>query len=213
MKKFHLILLLIVAGGSWLHGQTNVNTAPKPPTKPTRIDSDRADFDLTGRRAVYRGNVRVDDPQMQLTCEELTVEVPQSGGHIDHLVALTNVVMDSVDDKGQTNHATSDKAVYEYKVVVSVTNETVTLTGNAKVESPKGWMTGEPIVWDRVNNSLHAENQRMILRQNITSVMANTNAPTAATNLPPRMTNSPVGLTNLSPGTIRKTDPAAPQKP
>jgi len=167
-----------------LRAQTNANAVTKPPRAPTIINSERADFDLTARRAIYRGNVRVDDPQMKLTCEQLTADLPQSGGHIDHLVALTNVVMDSVDDKGQTKHATSDKAVYDYKVTGGVTNETVTLTGNAKVEDAQGWLTGEPIVWDRANNSMHAENQKMQFRQNIATALVNTNSPTANTNVP-----------------------------
>ncbi len=196
----------MAAGGGWLHAQTNAAAAPKPPRAPTLINSDRADFDLAGRRAVYRGNVRVDDPQMKLTCELLTADLPQSGGHIDHLVALTNVVMDSVDEKGQTNHATSDKAIYDYKVENGVTNETVTLTGNAKVENAQGWLTGEPIVWNRANNSIHAENQKMLLRQNITTTLVNTNAPAAKTNFPPGTMDLPVSKTNFPPGTIQNID-------
>jgi lipopolysaccharide transport protein LptA len=206
VKKIYLMALLVLAAGGMLHAQTNVNAAPKPPRAPTLIDSDRADFDLAGRRAVYRGNVRVDDPQMKLTCEELTADLPQSGGHINHLVALTNVVMDSTDDKGQTNHATSDKAVYDYNVQNGITNETVTLTGNAKVENAQGWLTGEPIIWDRANNSLHAENQKMLLRQNIATAPVNTNAPAAKTNFPPGMTDLPMMKTNFPPGTIQNID-------
>lgn len=192
--------------GDWLHAQTNVTTAPKPPRAPTIITSERADFDLAGRHAIYRGNVRVDDPQMKLTCEELTADLPQSGGHIDHLVALTNVVMDSVDDKGQTNHATSDKAVYDYNVVNGVTNEIVTLTGNAKVESSEDTMTGEPIIWDRVNNTIHAENEKIILHQSFANALVNTNAPAAKTNLPAGPADLPLTKTNYSPGTIQNID-------
>jgi lipopolysaccharide transport protein LptA len=184
VKKIYFIAMLCAIGGGILRAQTNLSTAPKPPRAPTIIHSERADFDLTARRAVYRGDVRVDDPQMKLTCEQLTADLPQTGGHIDHLVALTNVVMDSVDDKGQTNHATSDEAIYDYKVVGGVTNETVTLTGNAKVENAQGWLTGEPIVWDRANNSMHAENQKMLFRQNIATALVNTNLPAAKTNEP-----------------------------
>jgi lipopolysaccharide transport protein LptA len=206
VKRICLIALLALAGGVWLHAQTNATTAPKPPRAPTVITSERADFDLAARHAIYRGNVHVDDPQMKLTCEELTADLPQSGGHIDHLVALTNVVMDSVDDKGQTNHATSDKAVYDYNVVNGVTNETVTLTGNAKVESAEDTMTGEPIIWDRVNNKIHAENEKIILHQNITTSLVNTNAPAAKTNLPAAPADLPMTKTNFPPGTIQNID-------
>jgi lipopolysaccharide transport protein LptA len=218
VKKICLIALLALAG-DWLQAQTNVSAAPKPSRAPTIITSERADFDLAARHAIYRGSVRVDDPQMKLTCEELTADLPQSGGHIDHLVALTNVVMDSVDDKGQTNHATSDKAVYDYNVVNGVTNEMVTLTGNAKVESTEDTMTGEPIIWDRVNNKIHAENEKIILHQNLAATLVNTNAPATKTNLPAGATDLPITKTNFPPGTIQNIDrmnlpqPVLPTKP
>ena len=201
MKKIYLIALLALVGGGWSHAQTNA-AAVSTSRAPTIITSERADFDLAERHAVYRGNVRVDDPQMKLTCEELTADLPQSGGQINHLVALTNVVMDSVDEKGQTKHATSDKAVYDYNVVNGVTNESVTLSGNAKVKDGPNWMTGEPITFYLVNHTLHtmhAENEKMLIYQNATSAMVNTNTPVANTNLP-------VANTNFPPGTIQNID-------
>ena len=45
--------------------KTNSVPAPKPARPPTRIDSDSVDFDLTARQAIYRGHVRVDDPEMK----------------------------------------------------------------------------------------------------------------------------------------------------
>jgi lipopolysaccharide transport protein LptA len=183
VKKICLIILFVASGVSILCAQTNINSntnaAPKFPRTATRVDSDTADFDMTGHKAVYRGHVRVDDPQMKLTCVLLVADLPPEGGRVDHIVAETNVVIDSVDEKGQTNHATSDRAVYIYNVQNGVTSETVTLTGNAKVENAQGWLTGEPIVWDRANNSLHAQNQNMIFRQNLSGT-AETNS--AATN-------------------------------
>ena len=198
---------MALAGG-WLHAQTNA-AAMSTSHAPTIITSERADFDLAERHAVYRSNVRVDDPQMKLTCEEMTADLPQSGGQINHLVALTNVVMDSVDEKGQTKHATSDKAIYDYNVVNGVTNETVTLTGNAKVKDGPNWMTGEPITFNLVNHAIHtmhAENESMIIYQETTSALANTNAPAAKTNLPAGAADLPVKKTNFPPGTIQNID-------
>ncbi|MDD5139286.1 MAG: LptA/OstA family protein [Verrucomicrobiales bacterium] len=196
---------MAVLAGS-LPAQTNDADTPKPPRPPTLINSDSADFDLTARRAVYRGNVRVDDPQMTLTCELLTADLPHTGGLMKHIVAETNVVIDSVDEKGQTNHATSDKAIYDYNVQDGVTNETVTLTGNAKMENSQGTLTGEPIVWDRAKNRLTATNQKMVFNQNIASSLTNTNAPAAKTNLPPKTSDWPITKTNTPPGTIQNID-------
>lgn len=207
MKKIHYIACWAVLAGS-LSAQTNVTDTPKPPRAPTLINSDHGEFDLTARRAIYYDNVRVEDPQMTLTCVRLTADLPQaqSGGQMKHIVAETNVVIYSVDEKGQTNHATSDKAVYDYNVEAGVTNETVTLTGHAKMENSQGTLTGEPIIWDRTRNRLTATNQKMVFNQNISSAMTNTNVAAAKTNIPPKISDLPITKTNLPPGTIQNID-------
>ena len=204
MKIIYCIACLAVLAGS-LPAQTNVTDAPKPPRPPTLINSDHGEFDLTARRAIYYDNVHVVDPQMTLTCSRLTADLPQaqSGGQMKHIVAETNVVIYSIDEKGQTNHATSDKAVYDYNVENGVTNEMVTLTGNAKMENSQGTLTGEPIIWDRARNRLTATNQKMVFNQNIGNTLANTNAPAVKTNSPPKAPNPPTTKTNLPPGTAQ----------
>jgi lipopolysaccharide transport protein LptA len=172
-------MLLAAISGSCLHAQTN---APAAPRAPTRISSESWDYDNTTRQMIYRGHVRVNDPQMKLTCAQLVADLPPPGGRMNHIVAETNVVIDFTDDKGQTNHATSDKAVYDYDVQGVVTNETVTLTGHPQVENTQGTLTGEPIVWDRANNHFSAVNETMVFRQSLDSVMTKTNLPAANTN-------------------------------
>jgi lipopolysaccharide transport protein LptA len=184
VKKLYLITLLGVLGGGWLPAQTNVTAVAEPSRAPTLINSDRGDFDLTARKAFYYGHVYVDDPQMKLTSAQMIADLPQTGGHINHIVAETNVVIDFVDDKGATNHATSDKAVYDYNVQGTVTNETVTLTGHAKVKNAQGWLMGEPIIWDRARNLIHATGQTMLINQNISDAMGGTNSAAAKTNKP-----------------------------
>lgn len=188
-------MLFVLANAGVLSAQTNTNTkvsvttTNKPAAAPaashlTRIDSDSVVFDMStnARTATYRGHVRVNDPQMKLTCAQLIANLPQDGGHINHIVAETNVVIDFTDDKGQTNHVTSDKAVYDFNVHGAVTNETVTLTGHAQVENAQGTLTAEPIVWDRANNHFSATNETMIFRQNLDSAVTKTNSSSANTN-------------------------------
>lgn len=179
VKIFCFITFFALANVRGLPAQTNTPDATRAPT---RIDSDSVDFDMTVRQAVYRGHVCVDDPQMKLTCAHLIADLPPSGGHMNHIVAETNVVIDFTDDKGQTNHATSDKAVYDYGVRGAVTNETVTLTGHPQVENAQSTLTGEPIVWDRANNHFSAVNETMVFRQSLDSAMTRTNPPAANTN-------------------------------
>lgn len=192
MKRFQ-ILVLAVLGGLAAYAQTNVTNTLPTARGSTLISSASGDFDLSGHEATYRGHVRVDDPQMKLTCEKLVADVPAAGGHVNHIVAETNVVIDFLDDKGNTNHATGDQAVYVYSEEGGITNETVTLTGNPQMENAQGTLTGDVIVWDRLNNHLSASNQKMIFRQSFKGALASTNPPPAA-------------ATNAAPGAIQNTD-------
>jgi len=118
--RFFLILLLAGSCGL-VWAQTNAPAEKKPPAQPTEINSDSADFDLNTRRVVYRGHVAVIDPKIKLNCERLVVDLPESGNHLSHISAETNVVIDLTDEKGDKYHVTSDSAVYAYSVVNSVT--------------------------------------------------------------------------------------------
>lgn len=152
----HLSLACLFLGAALvLRAQTNTasstatNSARVPRTnapteiRPTEIQSLSSVFFLRSNVFVYRGDVRVDNPQMKLTCDLLTIEAPKLAppGKFNRATAETNVVIDWVDDKG-TNHATSDKAVYTYVITNVVqageaphldTNAPVVLTGNPVV--------------------------------------------------------------------------------
>jgi lipopolysaccharide export system protein LptA len=193
VKKIYFIALSALATTGIIRAQTNApntNAAaeilalvttnapppkPPPPRAPTQIDSDRADFDyLNGRQAIYSGHVRVNDPRMTLTCAQLTVDLPPTGGRINHILAETNVVIDATDDKGATNIVTCDKAVYDYNVLGSVTNDTVTLTGNPQIVNAQGTNTADKIVWDRTNGHIRETNPHMS-GENLGGAGANTN--------------------------------------
>jgi lipopolysaccharide export system protein LptA len=121
-------------------------------------------------------------------------------------VAETNVVILSVDDKGQTNHATCDMAVYDYKVENGATNETVTLTGHAIMNNSQGTLTGEPIIWDRVNNHVTAVNQKMVVNSSAAGALTGTNSTPHKTSSTPGTSDLPLSKTNLPPGTIQNID-------
>jgi lipopolysaccharide export system protein LptA len=221
MKRYSLVVIA-VGCSLMIRAQTNTPGTPSTPRGLTHITAQSGDFDLAGQdasyRAVYRGHVRVDDPQMKLTCEQLVADVPQASGRPNRIVAETNVVIDFTDEKGQTNHATGDKAVYVYSESGGVTNETITLTGNPQMENARGTQAGDVIVLDRANNKVHIDNPNMISRQNLTSMPASTNPPVTMTktNIPPgtventgrTVTNPPVTVvkTNFPPGTIENID-------
>lgn len=206
MKIFYLVALLLAAEGGSLRAQTNTNAAPQPSVERTVISSQRGFYSNATRQVIYTGGVRVNDPQLQLTCEQLTADFPKSGGHINRMVALTNVVMDSVDDKGETNHATSDMAVYEYNVQDGVTNEIITLSGNARAENTQLILYGEPITYNRATGNLTAEKEHMIIKQKAPDPLTGTNAPAPKTNSPPAGRDLPFSKTNFPPGTIQNID-------
>lgn len=150
-----------------------------------------------GLRVVYREHVRVTSPGLKLTCEWLAADFSQASGRVTNIVAETNVVINATDDKGREMHATGDKAVYAFIVENGVTNETVTLTGDARAEYKDITLTGNPIIWDRTHDSLYVPtNPKMIFHQNLetpaagtNTTMGETNTPVIETNLPPLRTN------------------------
>ena len=158
-------LLILFASGAVAVAQTNVSAAKADARPPTQINSDAADFDLNTHQAIYRGHVKVINPDLKLTCERLLVDLPSAGGHLSNVVVETNVVIDFTDTKGQTYHVTAAKAVYAYKVEGLVTNETVTFTGSPKVETTQSTIESEPMIWDRARNRFTFIAPKMISRE------------------------------------------------
>jgi lipopolysaccharide export system protein LptA len=167
MKKFLLLLSLVsVALAVW--AQTNVAAlkpvAKKPADQNVDVTSGHFVYDGGKHQMIYYDKVMVTNAQGLLTCERLTIDVPPEGStnsQPTNAVAETNVIIDIVKN-GDTNHVTCDKAVYTYTVVNAVTNDTITFTGSpdkpAKVTNSKGWMTGEPLVWDKLDGSFSGVN-------------------------------------------------------
>ena len=194
-------IAVAVAGATNAVAQTNWEAQLGSGHAPTLITAHTGDFILTTRRAIYSGDVHVSNPQMDLVCARLVADLAPAGGRVDHIVAETNVVINFTDDKGQTDRAICDRAVYNYSVQNGVTNEIVTLTGNAAVTNFAGTnvnfaLTGEPIYLDLLNKTVHAENEKFTINPNAQT--ANTNSP--AVRFPPGAdTNFPPGKLDLAP--------------
>jgi lipopolysaccharide export system protein LptA len=180
MKIFWIYCLMLGAGLA-LVAQTNsgpptteapvvitgVKTETPSEVRPTEIQSHSGQFFMKSNVFVYRGDVRIDNPQMKLTCELLTIEAPKvDDGKFNRATAETNVVIDWTDDKGP-NHATAAKAVYTYTITNVTkmadaahfeTNAFVVLTGNPIVTNVQGVFRGDPIIWDRINDTITSPN-------------------------------------------------------
>ncbi|MGO8764874.1 MAG: LptA/OstA family protein [Limisphaerales bacterium] len=172
MKKLCLVSILMIGLAPLVRAQTN-STASGPLT----ITSRMVEGDFQTRTVTYIGDVRADDPQMKLTCDWMMATLPQSGGQINRIVCTTNVVIDT-DRNGQTNHFTSDKAVYVYNVEGNVTNKTVTLTGNPRAENAQTITTGDSMVCDLISGQFKVTNQTMKFKQGLTSMTGTNAAPT-----------------------------------
>ena len=159
-----LSALLLVGAGELFAEETNAPTVTATNITETHITSKTVDFDLKTRQAIYHGNVRVEDPRVNLSCEVLIANIPEGGGRVDSIVAETNVVI-LLPDKGATNRATADRAVYTYSISGGVTNEVLELQGSPAIETAQGTLKGDSIIWDRANDTIKATNQRMVVRQ------------------------------------------------
>ena len=156
MKFF--VVLFLSGSCSLVWAQTNA-AAPKPEQQLV-ITSDSGRFDGKASRMLYLGHVFVtDNVKAKLYCGQLTVDLPADGSHPTNIMAETDLVIDYLDGKGQTNRITADKAVYAYSVLtnksVIVTNETVTFTGGKpkpKIVNPQATILSEPLIYDAVAN-------------------------------------------------------------
>lgn len=174
-------MLLLLAFGGW------TGTAQADETQTLTIHSDLGRFDMTNYRTIYLGHVRADDPRMHLTSDWLAADLPHDKNSDTHVVAATNVVMLLLDDKGQTNHASSDQAVYHMHVESGVTNETVTLTGHAKMWNDKISVIGEPLVYDMVQQELAGSNYVTSFTHDALNSLGGTNSASHKTNSVPRI--------------------------
>ncbi len=117
------------------------------------------EYRVSARGAVFSGGVYISHPQMNWSCEMLTVELPATGGTIERIVAQDSVSFDLADRQGQVVHGTGDRAVYLYRVVEGVTNDLVELTGNSVLQTTNGIFRNDPIILDRANSRLIAPGQ------------------------------------------------------
>lgn len=146
------------------------NAPAKHPAQQTlEIFADSFEYDSPSGRAVYTTHVRVNDPDMTINCELLTVVFsqpakagagsttvtnaatgglsPVAGSKIETIVAEQNVV---IVNKKDGSKATGKKAVYQ------AATDVVELTGDPVLETEQGKLYGDLVVLDRAKNKLRA---------------------------------------------------------
>lgn len=151
--------------------KTNTVAAP-----PTRITSD--DYTFAPEEAVFRGHVIVDDAQMQLTTDALTLRLAPGGTNVVSITAEQNVVMSLVETNGQVTRVTCAQAVY------AATNGVLELTGQPQVRRFDGsWFNAEVIGYNPATGSLSA--RRGMRGRIVEAASSTTNAPALPFNAKP----------------------------
>jgi lipopolysaccharide export system protein LptA len=106
--------------------------------------------------ALFQGRVRIVHPQMNLTCETVTLDSPRPDGSLHTIIAQNSVEFDLTDEKDQKIHGTGRKAVYTYNATSAATNDVVELTGNPILVMTNGTFQNSVIILDRMNGRLLA---------------------------------------------------------
>ncbi|MEY4384765.1 MAG: hypothetical protein RLY20_48 [Verrucomicrobiota bacterium] len=158
-----LALTVLLSPLLWLRAADTAALIKKGSEVETHIDAKSVRVDLKSRTAIYREKVKVDDPRVSMTCEFLTAKLPDKGNRVDSIIAETNVVI-LIPDKGATNYATADRAVYTYSIETGVTNELLELSGSPVLTSPQGKTTGTKLIWDIAKEVLTGEDIHMVYR-------------------------------------------------
>ena len=116
------------------------------------------------QQMVYSGYVVATNAMGSLHCDKLTIDLPSQGStnqQPTHALAENHVTVDFVKD-ADTNHITCDQAIYLYEVSKGETNDTITFLGSdsvpAKMQNSKGWMTGQPLVYDNTHGNFSGVN-------------------------------------------------------
>ncbi len=132
--------------------RTDSTPASSAPAKSVQITSET--YELSPEGAVFQGDVRVDDAQMQLTCERLTVTIAPDGTNVANIVADGNVVMNLTEASGAASTATCARAVY------TAATEQLEFSGQPVVDRADGSrFAAEKIVMDRATGKLSALGQ------------------------------------------------------
>ncbi|MDB6121050.1 MAG: hypothetical protein JWQ71_43 [Pedosphaera sp.] len=127
----------------------SVTNAPSGTNQPLHIYSDHFNFDRQANLITYTNNVRVEDIQMILTCDVMTIQ-RTTAGKIENINADRNVVIINKSTGGRT---TGDHAVYTTKDGTQL----VELTGNPRWQEGLREGTAQLFIFDRAHNTLRAE--------------------------------------------------------
>ncbi|MDA7915897.1 hypothetical protein N9B94_01530 [Verrucomicrobia bacterium] len=155
MKSWILTALLAVFFSGAAVAQDTKNDAPKIGGTIV-IHSDRFEIDLNIGKAVYTGNVIIEDkPEMEMKCDLLTLDFDKETQELLKITASGKVRIFIAHEKG-SGIASGGLAVFD------VVTDRVELSQDASMETTIGKMWGDLIYFERSNYKLRARgNTRM----------------------------------------------------
>jgi len=123
------------------------------------------EYTLNPEKSFFHGEVRLAHPQMNMTCEEVTVDSDQSGKRARRMTAQPDVVFAMTGDRGKTVHGMADRAIYTYGSEGGRTNELLTLIGKPAVletTDPEARFRNSTIVFDMQSGLVSARGKYSI---------------------------------------------------
>lgn len=112
---------------------------------------------LNATNSIFRGGVYATHPEMNCTCEEMTIQVPSDG--LTNIISNGHVVFDLLTQQGKV-HGTGDNALYSFGLLNSRTNalqpiDQLKLFGTpAFLSTTNRTLEDRIIVWDRLRNKV-----------------------------------------------------------
>ena len=135
--SLHALLVLAALAPALAHARADDRN------QPMSLDSDHSDCNLADEnsKCVFSGNVVIVQGTLEIRAER--AEVQRRGGEIEQVVLTgKQATMKQQMDDGTMMNASADKIVYETR------KEILTLTGNFKIESPRGTNSGQRMVYN-----------------------------------------------------------------
>ena len=143
MKPIILALLLAPLA----YASTNGPVASTSTNEPTVINSDRMQSDYVSNVGTFEGNVVVLDPRLTLRADKMTVFFGGTNNIVNGVTNQVRAIQRIVSTGAVEIHQDQKKATCESADYLASDDKAI-LTGNPKVETPDGVVTGKKItIW------------------------------------------------------------------
>ncbi len=163
MRTCFLIFVAAAIPAAWAAGVA-AETPPGPPTpapaEPTVVTAERSSMDYANGSWTFEGNVLAVDPRITVRADKMIAyfgttnnivgDTTNTVRSVQKIIAEGNVVITTPDDK--VSH--SDHAVY------TAADGKVVLTGNPRVQSPDGTVSGQRITFWRNQSKMDVESDQ-----------------------------------------------------